>query len=156
MKAQTHGNAEKCSPPEAPRNMMPSPQPTRRLLTGEQRMQESRACRGNREKAPETSEQRESLRTATGGRRTNQMKEFKTLINEISINEISEVEEASVIIGHGGEKTVKIGKNSKTAFTFTRTPGDKGVIGIEYGDKGNVVFIFGNEKRQLIDLLQGK
>ena len=53
------------------------------------------------------------------------------------------------------EKTVSIGRNPKTSFTFTRTT-DEGVIGIEYGDKGNVVFIFGNEKRQLIDLLQGK
>jgi hypothetical protein len=53
------------------------------------------------------------------------------------------------------EKTVKVGKNPKTQFTFTRT--DEGVVGIEYGpNKGNVVFLFGNEKRQLIELMKGK
>jgi hypothetical protein len=55
---------------------------------------------------------------------------------------------------HNVEKEIRIGKDPKTQFLFTRTP--RGVIGIEYGDKGNVVFIFGNERRKLIELMQGK
>tara|TARA_R110002051_G_C8427257_1_gene452880 strand:+ start:136 stop:348 length:213 start_codon:yes stop_codon:yes gene_type:complete len=70
------------------------------------------------------------------------MKTFKSILQEAA------AERTNI------EKTVSIGRNPKTSFTLTRT--DEGVIGIEYGDKGNVVFIFGNEKRQLIDLLQGK
>jgi hypothetical protein len=71
------------------------------------------------------------------------MKTFSKILTEVSSKERTNV-----------EKTVKVGRNPKTTFTFTRT--DEGIIGIEYGDKGNVVFIFGNERKQIIDLLQGK
>jgi hypothetical protein len=71
------------------------------------------------------------------------MKTFSTILTEIS-----EEERTNVI-----EKTVKVGRNPKTTFTFTRTT--EGILGIEYGDKGNVVF--GNIiRKQIIDLLQGK
>jgi hypothetical protein len=58
------------------------------------------------------------------------------------------------VSSHNVEKEVKVGKDPKHQFRFTRTP--RGVIGIEYGDKGNVVFLFGRESKQIIDLLQGK
>jgi hypothetical protein len=69
------------------------------------------------------------------------MKIFKDLIKE-------------AVSSHNFEKEVKVGRDPKTQFRFTRTP--RGVLGIEYGDKGNVVFLLGNEKKQIVDLLQGK